>query len=366
MNDTYDALALFSGGLDSILAVRLVKDQGLRVLGLHFVSPFFGHTEKTEQWQKDYCLPIRVVPVDQEFVDLLVNGPQHGFGRTLNPCIDCKVLLLNIAKGMMKEYGASFLISGEVIGQRPMSQRRDSLNAITRDSETRNILLRPLCAKLLPPTLAEEQGLIDRSRLEAIWGRGRKEQLRLAEAMGISPIPTPAGGCLLTEPAASARFWPIFARKAKSGPEDFHLSNCGRQFWKGERWLTIGRNKADNECMTDLVRPDDYVLALAHHPGPLAVGRPMTGEVWTEEDLAEAASIMAGYSPKARKSRRAVEVLVDRDGQSRSLTIMPAATGIPGWAPPLWNEEALTVKAALGGESQPTKDHDDDIDNRAS
>ena len=170
----YDGIALFSGGLDSILAARLLMEQGRSIKCLHFFSPFFGHPGRVEHWQEVYGLDITAVDASAAFVDMLRRGPAYGFGSAMNPCVDCKILMMRMARECMEEYGAKFLVSGEVLGQRPMSQRRDTLNVIRRDAEVRDILLRPLCAKLLDPTAAEESGLVDRSRLLGLNGRGRK------------------------------------------------------------------------------------------------------------------------------------------------------------------------------------------------
>ncbi|MFP4397392.1 MAG: tRNA(5-methylaminomethyl-2-thiouridylate) methyltransferase, partial [Desulfonatronovibrio sp.] len=205
----YHGLALFSGGLDSILAVKMIQNQGLEVLGLHFISPFFGQPELIPEWEKNYGLPIMPVDISQDFVKMLLSGPSHGLGKIMNPCLDCKILMLKKARQLLQDFQAGFIISGEVSGQRPMSQRRDALNIIIRDAEVKRFLIRPLSAKLLPPTEAEETGLVNRSRLGSISGRGRKKQLEMAAKMNIHPLPTPAGGCLLTEMESSRRYLPL-------------------------------------------------------------------------------------------------------------------------------------------------------------
>ena len=171
--DTFDALSLFSGGLDSILASKLMQSHGHKVLGLHFVSPFFGKPDKVAFWEREYGIPVQVIDVGQEFVDLMAGFPPHGFGKVLNPCVDCKILMLRRAKNLLPVYEASFLISGEVLGQRPMSQRADTLNIIRNDADVRDVLLRPLSAGLLPLTPMEESGLVDRSQIGRASCRGR-------------------------------------------------------------------------------------------------------------------------------------------------------------------------------------------------
>ena len=154
MNKKYDALALLSGGLDSILAMRTVMDQGLKVLGLHFVTPFFGHEPEIPAWEKLYGIEAVAVDIRQKYVDMVLS-PSQGYGKWLNPCIDCKITMLTHAVGLLPQYGAKFLISGEVVGQRPMSQREDTLNLITKRADVRSVLLRPLCAKRQPVTPME-------------------------------------------------------------------------------------------------------------------------------------------------------------------------------------------------------------------
>ncbi|HIQ37782.1 MAG TPA: thiamine biosynthesis protein, partial [Desulfocapsa sulfexigens] len=209
------ALALFSGGLDSILAVKLVASQGVRVLAVKFVTPFFDYElledpEKyTQEIMAKYGIEVILHDLSHNYLDLLHN-PSHGFGKNFNPCIDCKILMCSRAKEMMAKYGASFLISGEVLGQRPMSQRRDTLRVIERDSDNDGLLLRPLSAKLMDPTKAETEGWIDREKLLNFSGRGRSRQIKLAKEYGIVDFPAPAGGCILADPILSTRIEKIY------------------------------------------------------------------------------------------------------------------------------------------------------------
>ncbi|MBU1453408.1 MAG: thiamine biosynthesis protein, partial [Proteobacteria bacterium] len=199
------ALALFSGGLDSILAARLVASLGVRVLAVKFVTPFFDYEllADPERYQQEvmekYGLEVVLYDLSNNYLDLL-HKPAHGFGKNFNPCIDCKILMCSRAKELMAKYGASFLISGEVLGQRPMSQRRDTLRVIERDSDNDGLLLRPLSAKLMSPTKPETEGWIDREKLLNFNGRGRSRQIELAKQYGITDFPAPAGGCILADP----------------------------------------------------------------------------------------------------------------------------------------------------------------------
>lgn len=326
----YHAVALFSGGLDSILATRTIMDQGLSVLGLHFCSPFFGFPEKLEEWKKLYGVEVRAIDINKAYVKMILDGPANGFGRLLNPCIDCKILMLRKAKEIMHEVGAEFIISGEVVGQRPMSQRRDALNLIRRDAEVKDCLLRPLSALCMPPSPAEESGLVNRELLHDFSGRGRKNQLALAKHFGITVIPTPAGGCRLTEEENSKRYRMVIESIANPEPEDFVLADLGRQYWKktGEQsaaptenntelpgtpstvdsqahpqppqsvqWLCVGRNQADNQRLLSAAGPSDFIFKVVGFPGPLGLARAVTP--MSMDDLAQAAAFMASFSPKA-------------------------------------------------------------------
>lgn len=310
----YDAIALFSGGLDSILAARLIQDQGLRVKCIHFTSPFFGKRSAIPHWRETYGLDIEAVDIGPEFTAMLAARPVHGFGKVINPCVDCKIIMLRKAATMMERYGANVLVSGEVLGQRPMSQRRDTLNVIRRDADVRSSLIRPLSALLMEPTPAEENGLIDRSRLLGISGRGRKDQLDLAARMGITEIPTPAGGCRLTEKENARSYWPVLRYAANLSAQDFQLANTGRQYWSfagqeaGETplWICVGRNQADNDWLLKLARPDDLLFKVVGFPGPISLMRPLAGRTFTGEPHADtavlaAAAFTASFSPKAAR-----------------------------------------------------------------
>ncbi len=331
--NTFDALSLFSGGLDSILATKLMQRLGHAVLGLHFVSPFFGRPERVTEWTREYGIPIECIDIGQEFVDLMSAFPPHGFGKVLNPCVDCKILMLRKAKALLAAYGAKFLISGEVLGQRPMSQRADTLNVIRNEAEVRDLLLRPLSAGLLPPTPMEESGLVDRAALPSLCGRGRQGQFQLAASLGVTKIPPQAGGCRLGERESARRYWPILRVFPRPLAEYFDLASVGRQLWRRDEsgafsghWLAMGREYKDNEKLLSLVRPTDHVFVLTSFPGPHAVGRPVPGQDWDESVLREAAACLASFSPKARKCGGPVEVSVRQGGMERVVVVNPDAT----------------------------------------
>ncbi len=278
------ALSLFSGGLDSILAARIVIDQGVDVVAVQFVTPFFGLEQLAdaerfqEETRKKYGLEVLVEDISSGYLELLKN-PEHGYGKNFNPCVDCKIFMLKRAREMMAELGASFLVTGEVIGQRPMSQRRDTLNVIARDSESRSLLLRPLSAKLMKPTIAEEKGWVDRDKLYDFNGRGRAKQIALAKTLGIEDFPAPAGGCVLSDPILSRRIRKVYENDfvvcaEDIIPEDITLMINGRQFaLENGGWLVLGRDERENDLIEGLVREDDATFYMEDRPGPFGVLR---------------------------------------------------------------------------------------------
>lgn len=338
----YDALSLFSGGLDSLLAHKLIERQGLRVLGLHFVSPFFGKPHLLDHWREEYGVTVMPVDVGDEYVRMLLAGPRHGLGSALNPCMDCKVLMLRAARELMPRFGAKCIISGEVLGQRPMSQRRDALNAIRNDAAVRGFLLRPLSALAMEPTEIEDLGLVDRTRLLGFNGRGRTNQLRLAAEFGITVIPTPGGGCRLTEREPCSRYAPVFRHFPAPRAADMELANTGRQFWAGPRWLAVGRHQEDNALLAALAGPDDLTLDLAAFPSPLGVMRRIPdappGSPWDEAVVADAAAFLASYSPKAVRAGGPADVVIRHGDAVRHVSVVPARTTPLGWREPTWAE----------------------------
>ena len=347
------AIVLFSGGLDSILAAKVLEEQGLRVRCLHCFSPFFGEPEAVPGWRRRYALDIDCLDVSEEFCALLRERPAHGFGKILNPCVDCKILLLRRARHYMEAVGAACLATGEVLGQRPMSQRRDVLNVIKREAGVADILLRPLSARLLDPGPVEQSGLVDRERLPAISGRGRRDQLELARHFGLSRIPTPGGGCRLADKENARRYWPVLSRWPEPDTRAFKLSNLGRQFWAQQDgrdyWLAIGRTSADNQALHTVLGKDDAKIHLADIPGPLAVA--CGGRTWPEEVLRAAAALMASYSGKAVRLGAPVGVRASWLGGGWQGEVLPSREGI--WQEPAWvparEELRAEQKARLHG-----------------
>ncbi len=306
-------LSLFSGGLDSILATRVVAAQGIRVFAIKFVSPFFNYDilKNTETYKREikgkYDIDVLVEDISDSYLKLL-HKPRYGFGKNFNPCVDCKILMFTRAREMMKEIGASFLITGEVLGQRPMSQRRDTLNAIERDSGNRALLLRPLSAKLMTETDAERKGLIDREKLLDFSGRGRSRQIALAKEFGITDYPAPAGGCDLADPILSKRIALMYSGDFVFQPKeitnvDILFLLVGRQFLlPGGGWLILGRNEQENEKMMGLREQGDAALWMETHPGPTGILRRADKLYDNEEqfqlDLGYAAGLVVRYGKK--------------------------------------------------------------------
>ena len=270
------AVGLLSGGLDSILAVSLVKRQGIDVVGLHFIIPFAASPEEERAGVSALAERLgaspRVEEMGEEYLAML-EKPAHGYGKNVNPCIDCHALMLRRAREVMLEEGASFVFTGEVLGERPMSQHRKALGIVETESGLAGLLLRPLSALLLPVTRPEEAGVVDRSRLYGISGRSRKPQMRLAEELGITQYPGPAGGCLLTDPVYSRKVRDLM-RHGELTLENARLLGTGRHYRLGDSVkLVVGRNQKENLVLESLAREADVVLSTFPVPGPVGLLR---------------------------------------------------------------------------------------------
>ena len=305
--ERYQAIALLSGGLDSSLAVKMMIDQGISIMAVHFTSPFCNCTSRKAGCKnqavkvaQEFGVPIRVIHKGMDYMRLVQNPP-HGHGRGMNPCIDCRIYMLKKVKEMMAGSGASFVIPGEVLGQRPMSQHRIAIRMIEKESELEGRILRPLCAQHFSPTMPEEMGIVDRAKLLAFSGRSRKPQIELAERLALKDYPCPAGGCLLTEPVIGARLRDLFAHVPDYDLADLYLLKIGRHFRlnPGLR-IVLGRNQEENrqiEVMAGgeavLFKPDDF-----RGPTCLSKGKPNAEE---EQKIGE---IMSGYSQDKKQRYR--------------------------------------------------------------
>lgn len=327
------AVSLISGGLDGVLATRVVMEMGIDVLALHFVTPFFGMEpgERYSEYARGfkarmlelYGIRSEVIDVSEKYIEM-VGNPPHGYGKSFNPCLDCKILLVSEAKRyideMAVEWGAKFIVTGEVLGQRPMSQRRDTLRVIERDSGSGGILLRPLSAKLLEPTIPEVEGYVDRGSMLDFSGRTRKPQIALAKSLGIDEYQTPAGGCCLTDPIISGRIKRLYEMKTSPAPEDIHILRIGRPFsLGGGSILTVGRDEGENKIIERMGGGGSLFVKLVDVPGPLGLVR---GDV-DSDHISLAISILARYS-KARGERRVRGVFGDAiDKIDGEVTVRP-------------------------------------------
>ena len=264
------AIALFSGGLDSILAAEVVRRLNIEVLGLAFETPFFS-AGKAQDAARLIKLPLIVENIAAEHL-LMLKSPRYGYGKNMNPCIDCHTLMLRTAGNKMSETCAEFILTGEVLGQRPMSQGKQSLFVVAKNSGYADYILRPLSAQLLEPIKAEREGKIDRSKLLAIQGRGRKQQIQIAAAFGITDYAAPAGGCLLTDPMFARRLRDLFSHQEDRQIRDIELLKYGRHFRINDGFkIIVGRNHSDNESLKTFSVSDDYILSMADFPGPQVV-----------------------------------------------------------------------------------------------
>lgn len=265
------ALLLFSGGLDSVLAGKVLEEQGIEVVALTFRSQFFGAAEAIRA-AEELGWPLLLVDISQEQIELVKN-PKYGYGRWLNPCIDCHGKMVRIAAGLLEKYQADFVATGEVLGERPKSQNRQALSIVEKLSGLKGLVLRPLSARLLPPTIPEEKGLVEREKLLDIYGRSRKRQLELAEKYGLREFPTPAGGCLLTDPIFSTRLRRLMEWRGELREGDINLIKTGRVFIEADGLIVVGRNEKENEKIAGLAEESDILVTTSGNKGPLAVVR---------------------------------------------------------------------------------------------
>lgn len=293
------AIALVSGGLDSTLAAKLIKAQGIEVIGLRFKIPFCS---KASRNLPDLAIEIKESDINDDFLEMLKN-PRYGYGSNMNPCIDCKILMLSKAKEMMEQCGGRFIITGEVLGQRPMSQHKQVLLTIAKRAGLEGLVLRPLSAQLLPETIPEKEGWVKRKKLFDFNGRSRKPQTDLAARLGVTDYPQPAGGCLLTDPQFSRRLRDLI-EYGRYDSSNVKLLKIGRHFRisKGAK-LIVGRNAQENEEIEKFAQGTDLLfLPPADIAGPSALGR---GK-FSEEEIKFCAGITARYCDL--EGRQAIDI----------------------------------------------------------
>jgi tRNA U34 2-thiouridine synthase MnmA/TrmU len=325
------AVALYSGGLDSTLAILTVMKQGIEVSAVTFLTHFGCDISDRSSCSKNpfsaaekFGFEVKLSHLSDKFIDIVKN-PQFGHGKNMNPCMDCRILMLREAGEFMSMTGAEFLVTGEVLGQRPMSQRKDALNIIDREAGLRGYVLRPLSAKLLKPTVPEEQGTVRRELLYDFSGRSRKPQMALAEEFGLDDYPAPAGGCLLTEPSYSYRLRELLSCIKDPSYEDLSLLRLGRHFRMSPGCkVIVGRNRSENEALLKIFSLKGIYLRVEGCGSPITVVRGSADE----EIIRKAAALCARYSD-ARKFHVVTVTVFGNDG-SYKLDVAPADNEIIG------------------------------------
>lgn len=313
------ALAMISGGLDSILAAKLVKDQGIEVIGICFKSYFFSE-ENALKIVKQIDIPLEVVDFSEEHFEMVKN-PKHGHGKNMNPCIDCHAMMMRYCGELLEKFHADFIITGEVLNQRPMSQNRSALDIVKNECGIGHKILRPLCAKNLKPTEMEIEGLIDREALLDIQGRNRKVQMELAEKWGILEYPSPAGGCKLTEPNYSRRLSELVEHKEDTSKIDLDLLKIGRHFRLSKDAKIIStRMQEEGQLIEQLLSPDDLMFLPRDYNGSTVV---IIGKA-TNEDIEFAAKITGRYC--RGKDEKTITIKYGNYGEplNRFIEITPA------------------------------------------
>lgn len=321
------AIALLSGGLDSTLAIKIMLRQGIEIIAVNFTSPFCNCTSRkngcpnqAKKVAQELGIPIKFLPKGMDYLKIVEN-PVHGYGRAMNPCLDCRIYMLKKVKELMPQVQASFIITGEVLGQRPMSQHWPALRLIEKKSGLEGLILRPLAAKNLPPTIPELAGVVDREKLLSISGRSRKIQMSLAAEFNIRDYPCPAGGCLLTDQIIAARLKDLFSFFPQYTMEDLHLLRIGRHFrLHPQLKIILGKNKEENERLWALSPIGAFLFYPKNFRGPVALARG-TLDLESEQMIGE---IIAHFS-KEEKS----QYLLGKRSDGAEEKIFPVARKFP-------------------------------------
>ena len=330
------ALSLISGGLDSMLATKAMLEQGIHVEGVNFFTGFCveGHTQALRKkdnkkpkrnnslWVAEQLgIKLHIVDIVDEYKDIVIN-PKHGYGANLNPCLDCKIFMVKKAQEWIEEHDFDFIFTGEVIGQRPKSQRKETMPIISAESGANDLLLRPLCAKNLPATKPELEGWVDREKLFDFSGRSRKPQMALADKWGIDEYAQPAGGCcFLTDPNYSGKLKDLWAHRGNKYYEldDIMLLKIGRHIRPSDHFkMIIAREEGETRFLEGYRKQFTYIKTMSH-PGPITL---LDGEDISAEDIYLAASITARYSQGRDEDE--MTVLVGQVGEEpREMQIVP-------------------------------------------
>lgn len=309
------AIALLSGGLDSRLAVKMMLEQGIEVEAINFITVFCTCTSKgsckseAKKAAEEYGIPIKTLNTTDGLI-AAVKNPKHGYGRGLNPCLDCRINMFRRAGEYMKEVGADFIVTGEVLGERPMSQRPDAIRVIEEESGLKGLIVRPLSAHLFEPSIPEQQGWIDRDKLMAIRGRSRKPQMQLASELDVNDYPCPSGGCLLTDRNFSQRLKTLMQEDREGNPPlaDIRSLKLGRIFFSSEgKRMLIPRNEEETRHAVNLARDGDTLMETNDHKGPTTLIR---GNSLKDTTLLEAAALTARYGQGRQENKVTVKYWV--------------------------------------------------------
>lgn len=304
MNKKIKALLSFSGGLDSLLAAEILKGQGIEVTALHFSSCFFD-SQPAKKAARERGLKLKVVDISQEHL-ALVKSPHYGYGKGMNPCLDCRILMLSRARELMSQGRFDFVATGEVLGERPMTQQKKTMKLVEKESGLQGFLLRPLSAGLIQITIPEKQGWVDCRKLYAFSGRSRQQQIRLAKKFGLTDYPSPGGGCLLTDPEFSQKLRELLKIYSRANLNDMEILKNGRQVWEGKVKIVIGRDEKENRALAELARLGDLLIVLKSIPGPTALLRSYAPKKnLPQKTVEKAKKLVQYYSLKARNKKEA-------------------------------------------------------------
>lgn len=315
-------IALLSGGLDSMLAIRIMQEQGIEVEALNFKTMFTCCQDTSAQVARDLGVNLTIIGQEDDYLDL-VRNPEYGYGKGANPCVDCRIYMFERAKKFMDQVDAQFIISGEVVGQRPMSQKRSDLDTISYQSGLEDLLLRPLSAKLLPPTKPEREGLVDREKLYGVQGRSRKFLIELAHKYNLKEIPTPSTGCSLTEPEFGRKVHDLIQIQVDDKPWDYDALNVGRHFrWNDEVKVILGRDHQENLKLEYMHKMEDATSSALIEPvsfkGPTAL---VTGPA-NDDSITYAAGLVYRYGSTLEDEPNTVRV----DGETGSQEMVAVPT----------------------------------------
>jgi len=307
---------MLSGGLDSTLAVKLIQEQGIDVEAINFVTPFCqcrkGGCGATEA-AKTFNIPLKIVNAGTDYLRI-VRNPRFGYGKNLNPCVDCRIYMLKKAKHFAKQIGARFIFTGEVLGQRPMSQHKGALDLIEREAGLQGKIVRPLSAKLLPKTEAETQGIIGKEAFKDICGRSRKKQIEMTKEFNIVNFPCAAGGCLLTDRQFARRLRDLFQHKKRITIKQVNLLKVARHFRFGKNKIIVGRTEAENGLLIKAKQKTDYFFEVADCGSPITI---LQGPK-TRASIEKAAALTVFHSDK---KVGAVQVNFGKDRLNKKVTI---------------------------------------------